>query len=220
LPSLPASSGCGGSDVKRVRNVSIAAAAVVFVAACALSRPASAQAVGGRYAFDGGTPREQRQVTRALEVSDFHWDAVPGRVVIHIERGTDSHATPGHIWLDADLLEAGSFAWGVVQHEYAHQVDFVLFDDADRATLLSKLGGRSWCTNDARFTHEELGCERFASTLAWAYWPSPENCMRPEGPADESAALPAAEFRALVSELVRKHTRPAVRRLATTEARP
>jgi hypothetical protein len=205
--------------VKLTKNASLAAAVTVAGAACALSSPTSAEAVGGHYAFDGGTPREQRQVVRALEVSEFHWDAVPGPVVIHIERGTDSRATRGHIWLDADLLEAGSFAWGVVQHEYAHQVDFVLFDDADRAMLLRRLGGRAWCSNDPRLSHEDLGCERFASTLAWAYWPSQENCMRPEGPADESAALPPAQFRALVSELIRKRTRPSAHRLATPEGR-
>jgi hypothetical protein len=205
--------------VKRAKNASAAAAVAVAAAAGALSFPALAQAVGGSYAFDGGTTRQQRQVVRALEVSEFHWDAVPAPVVIHIERGAESRATPGHIWLDADLLQAGAFAWGVVQHEYAHQVDFALFDDADRAMLLRKLGGQTWCSEDPRLEHEDLGCERFASTLAWAYWPSPENCMKPEGPRDESAALPPAAFRALVSELIRRHTRQAPHRLARLKGR-
>jgi hypothetical protein len=205
--------------VQLTKNASLATAVTLAGAVCALSSPTSAQGVGGHYAFDGGTPREQRQVVRALEVSEFHWDAVPGPVVIHIERGAESRAIRGHIWLDADVLEAGSFGWGVVQHEYAHQVDFVLFDDADRAMLLRKLGGRSWCSDDPHLRHEDLGCERFASTLAWAYWPSPENCMRPEGAGDESAAFPPAQFRALVSELIRTRTRPAPRRLATAVGR-
>lgn len=202
------------------RAKKIAVAALVAAAtACSLSFPPLVQAVGGRYAFDGGTPRERREVVRALEVSEFDWDVVAGPVVIRIERGTDSRAIRGHIWLDADLLDAGSFAWGVVQHEYAHQVDFFLFNDADRALLSRKLGGKAWCSADPRFRHEELGCERFASTLAWAYWPSAENCMRPAGPADESAALPPAQFRALMSELIRERTLPEHRRLSTAEGR-
>ena len=186
----------------RIAGVTVAGAA----AACLLSCPPLVQAGGGRYAFDGGTGREQRDVVRALEASEFDWDLVPRRVVIHIDRGAEPRATPGEIWLDANLLDAGAFAWGVVQHEYAHQVDFLLFDDADRALLLSKLGGETWCSETADLQHADLGCERFASTLAWAYWPSVENCMRPSGPGDESAAMAPAPFRALVSELTRRAT--------------
>jgi hypothetical protein len=94
----------------------------------------------------------------------------------------------------------------VVQHEFAHQVDFLLLSDRDRAVLLNAIGGKTWCSTDPRFRHEDLGCERFASTLAWSYWPSAENCMRPEGPVDESTAMPPAQFRTLVDELVRRRT--------------
>ena len=38
--------------------------------------------------------------------------------------------------------------------------------------------------------------------VAWAYWPSKENSYRPESAADESAAMPAPEFRQLLSTLV------------------
>jgi hypothetical protein len=194
------------SRANRIAGVAIA----VTAAACIF--PPLGQAVGGRYAVDGGTAREQREVVRALEVSEFDWDLVPRRVDIHIERGTESRATRGEIWLDANLLDAGVFAWGVVQHEYAHQVDFLLLDDADRALLLSKLGGETWCSETADIRHAELGCERFASTLAWAYWPSVENCMRPSAPGDESAAMAPGPFRALVSELIRRGTRREQRR--------
>jgi hypothetical protein len=38
--------------------------------------------------------------------------------------------------------------------------------------------------------------------VAWAYWPSKDNAYKPESAADESAAMPAAEFRLLLSALI------------------
>ena len=62
----------------------------------------------------------------------------------------------------------------------------------------------------------EYGCERFASTLAWAYWQSPDNCMQPSEVADaESAAMAPAAFRALMTSLLGvKETRVYARRYA------
>ena len=186
--------------------LTLAAAAIALVSA-----PAG-HAAGGSYVFDGGTKQQQAQVRKALGASSFDWGVVPGRIVIHIERGLSSAAAPGEIWLDGDLLDAGMFSWGVVQHEYAHEVDFLLLNDEERSMLLELLGGQRWCSTTPTIRHEELGCERFASTLAWAYWPSPDNCMRPEGRRDESAALPAREFRALVARLIPSLGRPEVGR--------
>jgi hypothetical protein len=138
----------------------------------------------------------------ALEVSSFDWDVVPGPITIDIARGIDSSAVRGHIWLDADLLDAGSFAMGVVQHEYAHQVDFFLFDDFVHAQLLTELGAADWCGETPDVPHSAHGCERFASTLSWAYWPSRENCMRPISAKDESAAMEPRRFRVLMQSLL------------------
>ena len=165
--------------------------------------PSVGRATGGRYAFAGGTPRQQAEVVRALEASSFDWDIVPARITIHIRRGVSSHATPGEIWLDADLLDAGSFAWGVVQHEYAHQVDFFLLTSHARAQLLREFGGTAWCAPTA-VRRDQLGCERFASALAWAYWPSADNCMRPAG----AQAAWVARFRSVVSGLIDTDIRP------------
>jgi hypothetical protein len=184
------------------RNLQLLVLASSIVAAMLV--PSVGRATGGRYAFAGGTPRQQAEVARALAASSFDWDIVPARVTIHIRRGVLSQATPGEIWLDADLLDAGSVAWGVVQHEYAHQVDFFLLTPAARAELLRRLGATVWCAQiDVR--RDQLGCERFASALAWAFWPSADNCMRPEG------ARPAwtARFRKLVSGLIDTDTRRA-----------
>ena len=175
-----------------------AAAATVL----ALAAPSTARAGGGFYIFDGGTPAQRSEVRSGLEASAFDWSIVHAMITIHIRRGIESEATPGHIWLDSDLLGAKRFAWGVVQHEYAHEVDFLVLTDDQRDALAGGLGGAVWCCAAPGLRHDELGCERFASTLAWAYWPSPENSMRPFNSADESAALPPAEFRALLTQLL------------------
>jgi hypothetical protein len=162
-----------------------------------------AHAAGGSYIFDGGTMKHQAAVRAALEASSFDWNVVPATVKITIARGHNSEAVRGQIWLDADLLDGGRLSWGVVQHEYAHQVDFFLVDGARRELLSPRLGGVSWWAQQGiRLAHAQLTSERFASTLTWSYWPVADNIMRPTAPSDESAALPPAEFRSLVSEVL------------------
>jgi hypothetical protein len=171
--------------------------------AAALGGGSQALASGGSYTFDGGTRAEQSQVRAALAASSFDWSLVPATVTIHITPGLPaSEAAPGEIWLSAELLDAGTFAWGIVQHEYAHQVDFLLLSPGARATLSARLGGEDWCYGVPGLAHASYGCERFASTLAWAYWPSRLNSMRPSGPADESAAMRPASFRFLLDRLL------------------
>jgi len=182
-----------------------AARLLVFLAAAAVLAlaPGRALAAGGSYVFDGGTARQQGQVKAALDASSFDWNLVPATIAIHISRGHTSEAVKGEIWLDADLLNAGTFAWGVVQHEYAHQVDFFLLDDAKRAALAPQLGGQSWWQGaGAPLAHGQLTCERFASTLAWAYWPSARNSMKPQSRNDESSAMAPAAFRALIAQVL------------------
>ena len=170
----------------------------------ALALSGVAQAAGGNYVFDGGTPKEQAQVRSALNVSAFNWSLVPAQITVHIAPGFGtSDATPGELWLDSALLDSGVFSWGVVQHEYAHQVDFFLLDDAKRAALAPQLGGQSWWQGaGAPLAHGQLTCERFASTLAWAYWPSARNSMKPQSRNDESSAMAPAAFRALIAQVL------------------
>jgi len=180
--------------------------AALLCSLAALALPAWASAAGGRYTFVGGTRSERQTVVSALEASAFDWNLVQTRISIQIVPGLDSQAVPGTIWLDADLLDAGIFSWGSVQHEYAHQVDFELLNEAIRGQLLSVLGGSAWCYSAAGLPHGDYGCERFASTLAWSYWPSPDNCMKPEWPGDESSALGPQRFRALLDSLLGRRT--------------
>jgi hypothetical protein len=185
------------------RHITYRCVLTAAVASLALVLVTPARALGGDVAFVGGSSAERAEVLGALEASRFNWNVVPAQITIHIAPGEDSRAAKGEIWLDADLLGAGTFAWGVVQHEYAHQVDFFLLDDDDRALLMQRLGADTWCSDGASERHDRLGCERFASTLAWSYWSSPLNCLKPEHAGDESAAMSPSDFRALISTLIR-----------------
>lgn len=183
---------------------------LLLVSFAALALAQGAYAGGGSYVVMGGTRAEQAQVKAALDASSFDFSLVPTTVTIHVARGIAPYSTPGQVWLDADLLDAGRLAWGVVQHEYAHQVDFALLDDAARARLGAALGTGTWCYGDAQpLRHDQYGCERFASTLAWVYWPSPDNCMRPAALGVESGAITAGAFRALLVTVLGPAAQPA-----------
>lgn len=176
-------------------RVALAAALIMLLV------PGLARASGGEYRFSGGTPAERATVRAALNASSFDWNLVPERVTIHIARGiAASHSTPGQSWLDANLLDAGTFAWGVVDMEYAQQVQFALAA-SQHAQLLSSLGGRDWCYETPNTPLVQNACERFAATLAWVYWPSQQNCMKPASATDISASMPPRAFRALVAQL-------------------
>jgi hypothetical protein len=177
-----------------------------------LMTASSAQSSGGSYVIDGGTAPERAQISAALNASSFDWSLVPMRVQFHVSPGSESCSAPGQIWVDANLLDSGRFSWGVVQHEYAHQVDFFLLTDADRVELLRLLGGQTWWDSPyAAVPHRQLGAERFASTLAWSYWPSNNNAMRPSSPGDESAAMAPASFRAVLQRILGLHASTALR---------
>lgn len=152
--------------------------------------------------FDGGTASQRVQVVSALAVSHFDWSILP-RVTVHIAPDSDSFAIPGEIWLDARLLDAGRFSWGVVQHEFAHEVDFLVLTSQQRAFFQKLLGARTWCDVTRELPHSAYGCERFASTLAWSFWRSRDNCMRPESRRDEAAAVSPAVFTAAIAQVLR-----------------
>ena len=176
----------------------------LLVTACLGAFPPSALAAGGSFDLTGGTPSQQATVRAAINASSFDWSVLPRAITIHIAPVGDSYSTYGDVYLDASLLNSGRWAWGVVQHELGHQVDFFLFDDTKRATMLKLLGGRDWCYSIQGLKHSEYGCERFASELAWAYWPSPDNSMRPNAAGDEAGFMPVAQFRATLASLLGK----------------
>jgi hypothetical protein len=174
---------------------------VATLVAFGLFAPA-ALAAGGSYVFSGATPKQQATVRSALDASSFDWGLIPKTVTVHVGSYGGSYSEAGAVYLDASLLDSGRFAWGVVQHEFAHQVDFLLLDDAKRAELSSLLGGKDWCYSVAGLAHSDYGCERFASELAWAYWQSPDSSMAPAATGGESGAAPLVEFRLLLAQLL------------------
>ena len=186
--------------------------------ALALVFSAPAFAGGGNYVFEGGTALEQTHVRDALNASSFNWGLIPQQVTIRIAPGSPTEAIPGFIWLDADLVDAGRFAWGVIQHEYAHQLDFLVLDDAKRAVLAQGLGGLAWSqTGTTAISHEQLTGERFASILSWAFWQSADNIMRP-GSNDESASMAPAGFRALLAHVLGTRTLTSAKRSPASHA--
>jgi hypothetical protein len=68
-----------------------------------------------------------------------------------------------------------------------------------RADLHTLLGGTSWSGGEG---HAQLDSERFADALSFAYWPSPDNVMKPQGAADEGGQVAPAAFRAALSGLL------------------
>jgi hypothetical protein len=173
----------------------LAAAAAIAVLVVATS---AARAAGGHYAFVGGTPAERAGVTAALDASRFDWSLVPETVTIRLQPDQPTAAIPGTILLDSNLVDAGRFAWGPIQHEYAHEVDFFLLDPATRAVLRARLGGVAWL--EAGVPHDDLAGERFADALTWAYWPSPDDVTRPPGEFAPTA------FRSLLTGLLAQRT--------------
>lgn len=162
----------------------------------------SALAAGGSYAFAGGSFQQQATVRAALNASSFDWGLIPKTITVHIGTYGSSYSEAGDVYLDGSLLDSGRFSWGVVQHEFAHQVDFFLLNDTGRTALNTLLGGKDWCYSVAGLKHSDHGCERFASELAWAYWQSPDNCMAPASTQGESGVVPLAQFRTLLAQVI------------------
>jgi hypothetical protein len=148
---------------------------VLVVVIVTLAFAGSALAKGGNYVIDGGSPEAQATVRSALEASRFDWSRVPVQVTIQITNCGCAGAQPGTIVLDESMLTSSAFgaryAWGIVQHEYAHQVDFFLLTTSDRRAIRKALGGADWCNEAADVAHDQHGCERFAEAFAWSYWP-------------------------------------------------
>jgi hypothetical protein len=179
----------------------IAAVVSVVVFMAVMASPAAA--ADGNYVFAGGTANEQTQVRQALDASSFDWNLVPTQVTIHIVKGLPaSYSTPGQTWLDANLLDSGQFSWGTVQMEYAQQVQFTTLNQQQRTALTSQLGAQQWCYDNPALPRGDNACERFAATLAWAYWPSSQNSMKPAGASDWSASMNPKAFRTLLSQLI------------------
>jgi hypothetical protein len=177
-----------------------------FIAVLAsLALAGTAQAAGGNYVIEGGSPEAQATVRAALDASWFDFSRVSNEITIKILRCGCAGAKPGLIVLDEDVVTNTSlsekYAWGLIQHEFAHQVDFFLFQQADRTAIRSVLGGKDWCYELRGLAHDDHGCERFAEVFAWAFWPTRHNIQRLDA-RDLAPRMKARRFRALVNRLL------------------
>jgi hypothetical protein len=185
--------------------------ALLAAAGALLFSVADAHARGGNYVFEGGSEAARQQVRAALDASEFDWSRVRGTITISISPCGCAGATPGSIILDEDTLVSSPFgaryAWGIVQHEYAHQVAYLLLDERAVQDARAALGGEDWCYETPGLAHDEHACERFAATFAWTYWPSADNNQRSE------AVMSAKAFRTLMSRLLpADRASPSIRR--------
>ena len=180
----------------------LTAALAPLVAALALT--GTADAIGGSYTVEGGTADQQQTVRSALQATKFNWSCVPATIRIVLRDGVESQAVPGTILLDTNLLDAGVFSWGVVQHEYAHQVDWYVLRPDVRTALAKALGGRTWGAGLSYVpgvAHDDQTGERFASELAWAFWPTADNSVEPV-----VKTFTAKAFRGLLGALLKPST--------------
>jgi hypothetical protein len=161
---------------------------VALLASLALA--GTAQAAGGDYVIEGGSPEAQATVRAALDASRFDFDRVPAQITIRISHCGCAGAREGVIVLDEgvvlDTSLGARYSWGLIQHEYAHQIDYFLFQDGDRSAVRRTLGGKDWCYEVGGLGHDEHGCERFADVFSWAFWPTQDNVLR----ADAKAIAP------------------------------
>jgi hypothetical protein len=165
----------------------------------------TAQAAGGDYVIQGGSAEAQQTVRDALDASRFDFNRVPAQITIQIVHCGCAGARPGTIVLDEDVVLDTSlgdeYAWGLIQHEYAHQVDYFLFQRADRRTVRNTLGGRDWCYEVAGLQHDDHGCERFADVFSWAFWPTQENILRSDA-REFAPNMTARNARAFINRLL------------------
>jgi hypothetical protein len=177
----------------------------LIAALASLALAGTAQAAGGNYVIQGGSPEAQATVRSALDASWFDFSRISDQVTIRISRCGCAGARPGLIVLDEDVVLDTSlgakYAWGLIQHEYAHQVDYLLFQDTDRAAIRRTLGGKDWCYEVAGLKHDDHGCERFAEVFTWAFWPTRYNIQR-EDARDVAPKMKPRCFRAIVNALL------------------
>jgi hypothetical protein len=170
-----------------------------------LALAGTAQAAGGNYVIEGGSPEAQETVRAALSASTFDFGRVPAQIKIKISRCGCAGARPGVIVLDEAVITEKSlgprYSWGIIQHEYAHQIDYFLFQERDRAAVRRTLGGKDWCYETAGLSHDEHGCERFADVFSWAFWPSKRNVLRADAKAIAPRMSPK-QLRAFVNRLL------------------
>jgi hypothetical protein len=162
--------------------------------------PANANAADTSVGLSGGSEIARAHVAAALQASTFDWSLVGEPITAEVRDCGCAGARPGVVVLDETVLESlpygRAYTWGIVQHEFAHQVWWFALDDEQRSELREVLGGSDLCYEQPGLPHDAHACERFASTLAWAYWPVAGNPMQAE------KVMAARQFRRLMGRML------------------
>jgi hypothetical protein len=152
-------------------------------------------------------------VVAALDASAFDWSLIGRPVTVQIFDCGCAGSRPGVVVLDETMLASSpygrAYTWGIVQHEFAHQVWWYALDEGRRIELQTVLGGADLCYEQPGLPHDAHACELFASTLGWAYWPAAGNPMQVE------RVMGARQFRRLLSGMLGVSPRLTLRRTAT-----
>jgi hypothetical protein len=160
----------------------------------------------------GGSDAARAEVIAALDASAFDWSVIGRPVTVQIFDCGCAGSRPDVVVLDETLLASSpygrAYSWGIVQHEFAHQVWWYALDDARRSELQTVLGGTDLCYEQPGLPHDAHACELFASTLGWAYWPVAGNPMQAE------RVMGARQFRRLPSRMLGVSPRLILRRTA------
>jgi hypothetical protein len=173
---------------------------VLLAALAALVLPGKAGAADVALEFSGGSDTARAEVIAALDASAFDWSLIGRPVTVQIFECGCAGSRPGVVVLDETMLASSpygrAYTWGIVQHEFAHQVWWYALDDERRSELQALLGGRDLCYEQPGLPHDAHACELFASTMTWAYWPVAGNPMQAE------KVMGARSFRRLLSRLL------------------
>ena len=185
---------------------------VLLAALAALALPGTAGATDVALEFSSGSDAARAEVIAALDASAFDWSLIGRPVTVQIFDCGCAGSRPGVVVLDETMLASSpygrAYTWGIVQHEFAHQVWWYALDEGRRIELQTVLGGADLCHEQPGLPHDAHACELFASTLGWAYWPAAGNPMQIE------RAMGAHHFRRLLSGMLGVSPRLTLRRTA------
>jgi hypothetical protein len=185
---------------------------VLLAALVVLALPGKAGAADVALEFSGGSNAARGEVIAALEASAFDWSLIARPVTVQIFDCGCAGSRPGVVVLDETMLASSpygrAYTWGIVQHEFAHQVWWYALDDGRRSELQALLGGADLCYEQLGLPHDAHACELFASTLSWAYWRVAGNPMQAE------KAMGAWQFRRLLARMLGPSPRLSATRVA------
>ena len=130
--------------------------------------------------------RQQATVRAALEVSSFDWSVLPARSSSTSRRSAAPTPRPATSTSTArcSTPAASRGASSSTSSHTRSTSSSSTTRSARRSTQRS--AAATGATASPGLAHSAYGCERFASELAWAYWPSADNSMSPAATHGES----------------------------------